>query len=215
MEVLRTVPVFLFFVIGQILSTALAMKQVYGVNIGGEDYTTKSGVHLMADPLQQNKWHSNANFGVCGADATIFANCRYSYDNMAYTVPLDGDGRYALGLGFSDDPSPNKSSRFNVLVNGQMVLKKFDMLTKCGAYKTCNQVFYFDVCHGYMLLNGEKSKVFNNEFVVEFVAVDSYAVADAIFVMKDTSDGAEQVFTDGTAVSFDSEPKFSCCKHHY
>jgi Malectin domain len=213
MAILRMMPVLLILGLGLTLPNAWAMKQIFGVNVGGSEYTTAGGVYLMADPYQEDRWYSDADFGICAPDNVVYAKCRYTYDSMGYRVPLDGDGRYALGLGFSDEPSPHERSCFDVYVNGQLILEKFDMVEKCGAYKTCNQVFYFDVCNGRMLLNGEKSKVYNDELLVEFVAAGSYAVADAIFVMKDTCDGVQnKVFTDGTNICFDQEPKFSCDK---
>lgn len=98
------------------------LKVIYAVNAGGQEHTDKHGIHYSADPLH-GRIGTASDYGnhllligrVPEQDEVLYRTERYHTATFGYTLPIDGDGEYALIMKFCEVyfNEPNKKVSFN------------------------------------------------------------------------------------------------------
>ncbi|CAD6999434.1 malectin-A [Ceratitis capitata] len=151
------------------------LKVIYAVNAGGEEHTDKNGIHYSADPLHSIGTASDYGNNlvlierVPEQDEVLFKTERYHTGHFEYTLPLDGDGEYALILKFCEVYFTEANKKiFSVLLNQHTVVKDLDIYRKVGHGVAHEEYVFFIVSNNRLYYKNEQSDIHNGVVRLEF-----------------------------------------------
>ncbi|MFV0378134.1 MAG: malectin domain-containing carbohydrate-binding protein [Mangrovibacterium sp.] len=182
----------------QALNTDLNRNYLYRVNCGGPDYTDRAGNRWMADVHWDggNSWGSRswtddypglpAFYGsqrqtydpIEGSlDWPLIQTFRYGQDKLSYYFPL-ADGKYQLELYFNEPWYGTGGGmdctdwrKFDVAVNGKVVLKDLDIWKEAGHDKLLKKTLDVEVTGGKMDISFPT--VHSGQAVISAIAISS------------------------------------------
>jgi hypothetical protein len=144
-------------------------------------YTSSDGTLWSGDRFFRGGRLQQKNAGIEGTrDPVLYEAERYGH--FRYSIPVADHGLYTMMLGFSEtpaarvagEPTDSPERRFNVLCNGQTLLKNFSILEEAGgADRALTKIFY----------HLEPSP--QGKLVVDFVPVSDYACVSTIAVLAE------------------------------
>lgn len=142
---------------------------IFAVNCGGKQYTDKSGVVYLADTKFSagNTYQTTASISGT-SDAPLYQDDRWG--TFAYNIPVT-PGNYNVTLKFAEIYFMiNKPGQrvFNVKIEGQEVLSRFDILAQAGKNTTLDKTFPVYVADATL--------------TIEFISVVNSAKVNAILV---------------------------------
>jgi parallel beta-helix repeat protein len=129
-------------------------KTVIRVNAGGPAYKDAAGNTWSADfgAIGGQAWGVSAGIANTSTPA-LYQTCNWDWDRLGYqfTVP---NGTYTINLKFAEIWFTGTGQRvFDVAINGQTVLKNFDMVAAAGgAFRAVDKAFTVNVTNGVILI---------------------------------------------------------------
>ncbi len=140
-----------------LLSATSFSQTIIRVNCGGPDYwDTERNLWVADQPYTPGSWgYENpgyflfTDYPVDGTNDDILYQYEHNaLDNYKFTVP---NGTYIVTLKFADLYYDNIGDRiFHVDIEGQRVLKNFDIIAEVGFASACDKTFIIDVNDGIM-----------------------------------------------------------------
>ena len=182
----------------EIVSSKADYNYIYRVNCGGPDYKDTDGNQWLADvhKTESNTWGSlswtddfknipayfasqRATFDLVDGtqNDALFQNFRYGMDKLKYEFPVP-DGEYEVELYFSEPWYGTgggldcKDWRvFDVAINGQVVLKDFDIWKEVGFSKAVKKTVTAKSKNGKLVI--DFPKVTSGEGIISAIAIAS------------------------------------------
>ncbi|XP_067622813.1 malectin-A [Eurosta solidaginis] len=154
------------------------LKVIYAVNAGGQEHTDKYGIHYSADPLH-GRIGIASDYGnhllligrVPEQDEVLFRTERYHTSTFGYTLPVDGDGEYALIMKFCEVyfNEPNKKV-FDVVLNSRhTVVKDLDIFHQVGRGTAHEEYVSFTISNDRLYYKDEQSDIRNGVIRLDFI----------------------------------------------
>ncbi|XP_036329233.1 malectin-A [Rhagoletis pomonella] len=154
------------------------LKVIYAVNAGGQEHTDKHGIHYSADPLH-GRIGTASDYGnhllligrVAEQDEVLYRTERYHTATFGYTLPIDGDGEYALIMKFCEVyfNEPNKKVFDVILNNKHAVVKELDIFHQVGRGTAHEEYVHFRVSNDRLFYKDEQSDIRNGVVRLDFI----------------------------------------------
>ncbi|XP_039952161.1 malectin-A [Bactrocera neohumeralis] len=154
------------------------LKVIYAVNAGGQEHSDKHGIHYSADPLH-GRIGTASDYGnhllligrVPEQDEVLYRTERYHTATFGYTLPIDGDGEYALIMKFCEVyfNEPNKKVFDVVLNNKHTVVKELDIFHQVGRGTAHEEYVYFIISNDRLYYKDEQSDIRNGVVRLDFI----------------------------------------------
>jgi Malectin domain len=179
-----------------IVTFVSAYEVISAINCGGADFVDTDGHQYSKDTNFSSGsfasiWNNRSMTmsDVSEVNRPLYLYFRYTSAPtvLKYRVPVTGDGTYVLLLKFSDTENQKENDHvFNVTMNGQPILKYFDIY-KLNGKGISDAVVKFQVCDGFLVLPPMEPTAFGNMLELGFHPVKQVASVDAILLLKGDS----------------------------
>jgi|GEM_PF-259113 len=124
------------------------------INVGGQEYTTASGVSYVGDQLYSGGRSDSYDVAIAGTeDDVLYQSERWG--NFSYSIPVPANRPYNVALMFAEiyfqaaSSSGGVGSRvFDIHVDGEQVRSNFDIIAEVGSETAVVQRYLADVDDG-------------------------------------------------------------------